>query len=55
MEPSEKLQRSKSQRGANLVEYLLLCALIMVVAVVAVRGTGVKVSQRYSSVTSVLW
>jgi len=46
---------TKHQLGANLVEYMLLCCLIVVIAIVALRMVGLKVSSRYSSVTSALW
>lgn len=45
----------KGQLGANLVEYMLLCMLIVVVAIVALRMVGYKISSKYSSVTSAMW
>ena len=38
------------QRGASLVEYALLVALIAVVAIVAVRALGVQVSTQFSTI-----
>jgi pilus assembly protein Flp/PilA len=40
----------KSERGASLVEYALLVALIAVVAIAAVRVLGTTVSQQFSTV-----
>ncbi len=39
-------------RGASMVEYALLVALIAIVALVAVRVLGQKVSQNFSRVAS---
>ena len=41
-----------SERGASMVEYGLLLALIAVIAIVAVRALGDSVSTKFSSVTS---
>jgi Flp pilus assembly pilin Flp len=38
------------QRGASLVEYALLVALIAVVAIAAVRALGTQVSQQFSQI-----
>lgn len=43
------------QRGANLVEYMLLVTLIMVAAAVATKALGKKASQRFSTLNSVVW
>ena len=43
---------SSNERGASMVEYGLLLALIVVVAIVAVKAFGTSVSTRYSSVSS---
>ena len=43
-----------SERGASMVEYGLLLALIAVIAIVAVRALGSSVSTKFSSVTSSL-
>jgi len=51
---SKKHEAKKSQRGASLVEYALLVALIAVIAIVTVRAVGLKVSQRFSSIDSAL-
>ena len=44
----------KSERGASLVEYALLVALIAVVCIVAITVLGHKVSTRFSSTASSL-
>jgi len=41
-----------SERGASMVEYGLLLALIAVVAVVSVRAFGIGVSDKFSSISS---
>jgi pilus assembly protein Flp/PilA len=46
--------RSDGERGASMVEYALLLALIAVIALVAVNALGNSVSSKYSSVTSSL-
>ena len=40
------------ERGANMVEYGLLLALIAIVALVAVRAFGSGVSSQFSSIAS---
>ena len=40
------------QRGASLVEYALLVALIAVVAIVGVRALGTQVSRQFSNIGS---
>ena len=42
------------ERGASMVEYGLLLALIAVIAIVAVKALGTSVSTKYSSVNSSL-
>ncbi len=44
----------KSERGAALVEYALLLALIAVVCIVAVRGIGTKANTAFNSVQNAL-
>jgi len=44
----------KKQRGASMVEYALLVALIAVVAIAAVSALGGGVSEKFSSVNSSL-
>jgi pilus assembly protein Flp/PilA len=46
--------RSDGERGASMVEYGLLLALIAVIAIVAVNALGNNVSSKFSSVTSSL-
>lgn len=43
---------SSDERGASMVEYGLLLALIAVIALVAVKALGGSVSTKFSEVTS---
>ena len=43
---------STGERGANMVEYGLLLALIAIIAMVAVKAFGSGVSTQFSSITS---
>jgi pilus assembly protein Flp/PilA len=45
---------ARDERGASMVEYGLLLALIAVIAIVAVRALGDSVSTKFSSVNSSL-
>jgi Flp pilus assembly pilin Flp len=47
-----KNQDKKLQRGASLVEYALLIALVAIAALVAMQVLGQKVSQRFSGIAS---
>ena len=42
----------RDQRGANLVEYILLIAFIAIIVIVAVKVLGRTVSTTYSSANS---
>jgi pilus assembly protein Flp/PilA len=44
----------EEEKGASLVEYALLVALIAVVCIVAVRVLGQKASQKFSTTSSVM-
>jgi len=44
----------RSERGASLVEYALLVALIAVVCIIAVSLLGTTASKKFSEVTSAL-
>ncbi len=44
----------KSQRGANMVEYVLLLAFIAVIVLVAVQNIGTHVSSKFSQANSSL-
>jgi pilus assembly protein Flp/PilA len=44
----------QDERGASMVEYAFLLALIAVVALVAVRALGESVSSRFSSTSTSL-
>lgn len=46
--------KTKTERGASLVEYALLVALIAVVCIVAVTTLGGKASSKFNSVSSAL-
>lgn len=46
--------RSNRQRGASLVEYSLLVALIAVVSITAVSNLGTSVSSQYTSISEKL-
>lgn len=46
--------KSKKEKGATLVEYALLAALIAIVCIIAVRALGHRVSQQFSVITSQL-
>jgi pilus assembly protein Flp/PilA len=48
------LARCKSERGASLVEYALLVALIAVVCIVAITFLGRSASTKFSNVGSSL-
>ena len=43
---------ASDERGASMVEYGLLLALIAVIAIVAVKALGTSVSTKFSSVDS---
>ena len=45
---------ARTERGANLVEYALLLALIVIVCVGAVRTLGAKIPSGFSSATNAL-
>lgn len=45
---------SRRQKGASLVEYALLVALIAVIAIAAVRVLGRQVSTEFSEINSAL-
>jgi Flp pilus assembly pilin Flp len=46
--------RTRDERGANLVEYVLLLALIAVIVLSAVKAFGSTTSTRWSSTDSVI-
>ena len=50
--PYLRARLSGSERGASLVEYALLVALIAVVCIAAIAFLGKAASQRFSSVGS---
>jgi Flp pilus assembly pilin Flp len=44
--------QSQNQRGANLVEYILLIAFIAIIVIVAVKVLGRTLSKQFSSANS---
>jgi pilus assembly protein Flp/PilA len=48
------LSRTRSDRGASLVEYALLVALIAVVCIIAVTLLGQAAASKFSSVASAI-
>ncbi len=47
-------EQESPEKGASLVEYALLVALIAVVAIAAIRLLGNTVSQQFSALSNVL-
>lgn len=47
-------QKNNKQKGASLVEYALLVALIAVICIVAVRAIGQKASKTFANVAGQL-
>lgn len=55
LEAVKELRRKiKEQKGATMVEYVLLAALIAIVCIIAIRLLGFQTSQAFSQVTSAL-
>jgi pilus assembly protein Flp/PilA len=52
--PFVRARRGRSERGASLVEYALLVALIAVVCIVAITFIGTRASDKFSEVGSKL-
>jgi len=50
--PKGQKKQLKTSRGASLVEYALLIALISIICVAAVRGVYTAISDRFSTVQS---
>jgi pilus assembly protein Flp/PilA len=48
----EQVEQSNKQKGASLVEYALLVALIAVICIVAIRVLGQNISTRFSQTGS---
>lgn len=47
-------QKMKDNKGATMVEYVLLAALIAIVCIIAIRLLGFQTSRAFSQVTSAL-
>ena len=45
----EAAEKNENEKGASLVEYALLVALIAVACIVAMRALGSKISQQFSA------
>lgn len=45
---------SNEQKGASMVEYALLVALIALIAIAAVRGLGSSISTQFSTIGSTI-
>lgn len=54
MKESNAPRADEKQKGASMIEYAILIALIVVICIVGVRVVGQKVSQQFSSVASQL-
>lgn len=52
LEKRESHLEKKSQKGASLVEYALLVALVAVAGIAAMRVLGTNISQQFSAVAS---
>jgi len=50
----EQTKSSRAERGASLVEYALLVALIAVIAIAGVRTLGQGISTQFSSISGQL-
>ena len=50
----ELKDKKEKQKGATLIEYAVLAALIVIVALAAIQLVGRKVSQQFSSIGSQL-
>ena len=49
---ARRWQQLGDQRGANLVEYILLIALIAIIVIIAVKVLGRTISTKFSSTNS---
>lgn len=47
-----EVKQQEQEKGASLVEYALLVALIAVIAIAAIRFVGQQVSQQFSNIGS---
>lgn len=48
----EEKKQNKKEKGASLVEYALLVALIAVICIAAVRAVGKSTSEKFSTINS---
>jgi pilus assembly protein Flp/PilA len=50
----EPVESHESQRGASLVEYALLVALITIVCIIAINKLGVSISDQFMAIGKVI-
>lgn len=50
----QEIKTSKKQRGATMVEYAIMVALIAIVAIAAVQFLGQKVSQTFGTAGTIM-
>ena len=48
----DELQETREEKGATMVEYALLVALIAIIALAAVRYLGTNVSKQFSNISN---
>jgi len=46
----KNIEKKENQKGASLIEYALLAALIAVVAIAAMTALGTKISTQFSNI-----
>lgn len=49
-----KMMNRKNQKGATMIEYVLLAALLSIVAILAIQQTGSQVKTKFNTVSSSL-
>lgn len=54
MSQEKIVEENKKERGATLIEYAVLAALIVIVALSAISLVGTKVSQQFSTIAASL-
>ncbi len=48
------VESSKTERGASLVEYALLAALISIVCIIALNELGISISNQFMAVEKIM-
>jgi pilus assembly protein Flp/PilA len=51
---TKEMQMSKQQRGATMVEYAIMVALIAIVSIAVISGVGQEVNNTFSGVNNAL-